>query len=93
MDAARTGNEDRFVDVDYRSFVSDPMGVACSLYSAMGIELTNETEHAMRRWSEERPKDRFGAHRYAAEDFGLSEGVIRERMSDYVEHYGLAADG
>jgi hypothetical protein len=89
MDAARRDHEERFVDVDYRDLVRDPLEVGGRLYDALGIELTDDAALSMRRWSEERPKDRHGTHRYAAEDFGLSAGQIRERMQGYVERYGL----
>jgi hypothetical protein len=89
MDAARGSHEDRFVDVDYRQFVRDPLGVGRELYEALQLELTDETVRAMRQWNDDRPKDRFGAHRYQASDFGLSDGMIRERMQGYVDRYAI----
>lgn len=91
MDAARDGHDDRFVDVDYRAFVRDPVAVGQALYADVGIELTDDTAQAMHRWTQERPKDRHGVHRYAADDFGLSAEQVRERMHGYVERYGLAS--
>jgi hypothetical protein len=90
MDAAREGHEERFVDVDYRDFVRDALAVGRNVYGALGIDFTPDVETAMRQWSEGRPKDRFGAHRYRAEDFGLSDAGIRERMHAYVDRYGTA---
>jgi hypothetical protein len=90
MDAAREGHDDRFVDVDYRDFVRDPLAVGRNVYAALGIDFTDDVEAAMRRWSEERPRDRFGAHRYQAEDFGLSDDGIRERMQGYIDRYGTS---
>jgi hypothetical protein len=90
MDAARVGHDDRFVDVDYRDFVRDPLLVGRNVYESLGIDFSEDVEDAMRRWSEERPKDRFGVHRYQAEDFGLSDAGIRERMHGYIDRYGTA---
>lgn len=89
MDAARTGHEQRFVDVDYRDFVDDPLRIGERLYERLGIDLTDDAADGMRRWLEERPKDRYGTHRYAAADFGLTAELVREQMHGYVERYGL----
>jgi len=62
------------------------------VYAAIGYELDPAAEAAMRQWQRDRPKDKHGTHRYAAEDFGLTTTAIRDRMAGYIEHYGLASD-
>src|SRR5205823_8751853 len=79
-----------FVDVDYRAFTADPLSTAAEIYGALGWPLSGEAAAAMRRWVVDRPKDRLGTHRYRAEDFGLTEGQIRERMAGYIERYGIS---
>ncbi len=43
----------------------------------------------MRDWIENRPKDKFGKHDYAAEDFGLSEAEIDQRFAAYRARFGV----
>ncbi|MBW8825841.1 MAG: sulfotransferase [Acidobacteria bacterium] len=91
MDVARAGRPDRqFCDVDYRDFVADPLAAAHGIYKQLDLELTPAAEAAMRQWMDDRPKDKHGAHRYTAEEFGLSTGEIRERMAGYIDRYGIS---
>ena len=91
MEAARAAAPERTVlDVDYRDFVTDPLRTVRELYGALGRELTPQAAGAMERWIGERPKDQHGAHRYAAEDFGLTDTLIRERMGSFIDRYQTA---
>lgn len=75
-------HQDRFVDVDYDAFVSDPVGTAESVYRAFGLPLDEQVREAMRTTHEAsltgnaRP-----AHRYTLADFGLNEAMVRERFA------------
>ena len=90
MIAARATAPGRvFVDVDYRCFTTDPLATVRDVYRMLDRPLPVEVGDAMARRVLERPRDRFAVHRYRAEDFGLSERIIRERMSGYVETYGV----
>ncbi|MBV9995370.1 MAG: sulfotransferase [Caulobacteraceae bacterium] len=88
--AAREAHPQRkFVDVDYRAFIADPLAAAEQIYRGLSRELSPQARAAMQTWLRERPKDKHGAHRYAPEDFGLTNGGIRERMAAYIGRYGL----
>jgi hypothetical protein len=90
MATARDAARDRIViDVDYRAFVRDPLSTVADIYRALQRPLSAEAERTMRQWLFERPKDRLGAHRYQADDFGLTEAQIRDRMAAYIERYGI----
>jgi hypothetical protein len=91
MEAARAHAPERtFVDVDYRDFLAHPVVVVAAVYEALGRELPPTVQAAMQEQAAARPKDRLGAHRYSAADFGLTESEIRDRMAGYVERYHLA---
>ncbi|MGV9736979.1 sulfotransferase family protein [Rhodococcus aetherivorans] len=83
--AARSRHHpDRFVDVDYRDFVADPLGTLGAIYDRFGIPLTAGAEQAMAALhAESRSGDRRPAHRYRLEDFGLSDAEVDERFPDY----------
>lgn len=77
----------RFADVHFRNLVPDPIGGIGGLYEALGLPLTPEARSAMEAWlradaAQERP-----AHRYSAEEFGLSEAAIRSAFADYIERF------
>ncbi|MFZ2526188.1 MAG: sulfotransferase [Rhodococcus sp. (in: high G+C Gram-positive bacteria)] len=74
----------QFVDVDYREFVSDPLGTIGSLYDSFGIELGSAAESAMAAMhTDSRQGDRKPAHRYTLEEFGLTVADVDERFPDY----------
>ncbi|GAB3129645.1 sulfotransferase [Tsukamurella serpentis] len=72
------GRGDRFVDVDYRDLVSDPLGTVERIYRAFGIESTTparEAMDAMHRAS--RTGARRPNHTYSLSDYGLTEDLVR----------------
>jgi len=80
----------RFFDVDYREFVSDPLGVARRTYAHFGLPLASEVEARLREHVRRHPKDKHGAHEYALDRYGLGAEQVRRRFASYVERYGLA---
>lgn len=81
---------DAIFDIDYQQQVSDPIGTMRRLYTHLDEPFTEEVESAMRRCLAENPKGRFGKHSYTLEQFGVTEGEVRERYKDYREQYGFA---
>ena len=89
LEQARIGREDRFHDVRYRDFMSDPMAVVTGIYSRFKLALTPSAEQAMRKWLAANPQGKFGAHRYTPEEYGLGAGEIRELFAAYIARHGL----
>lgn len=84
--AASTG---RFIDVDYRELVSDPLRSIRSLYDRLGQLLSAETEIRMREWLHNNPQNKHGRHRYTLEEFSLDRELIHHRFSGYIDRFGL----
>jgi hypothetical protein len=82
----------RFLDVDYRSFVEDGLGVVQRIYAHFELPRSSEAEAALREHAHRNPKGRHGAHRYDLEQYGLSPGRVRGRFARYVERFELPAD-
>ena len=83
--AARSGWGDesgRCTDIEFVDAVADPIGQVARVYDAIGVDLASDTESAMRRWLELRPRE-SARPPYAAQDFGLSDSQIDERFADY----------
>jgi len=87
---ARLG-EDRFIDVDFRDVIQDPISVVNAITERFG--LSRVSEDAMRAYlSLDRPDDR-GKHKYTAEHYGLSESGIRTYFREYISRFNVAVKG
>lgn len=87
----RWGVDAPVTDLRFEDAVADPIGSMRAVYAAAGMTLTSEAEAAMRSWLERRPRE-TGRPDYAAETYGLSEGMIRERFGAYESRF-RAGDG
>ncbi|MFT5203519.1 MAG: hypothetical protein ACI9C1_002919 [Candidatus Aldehydirespiratoraceae bacterium] len=87
--AARTRWGDRFIDVDYRDLVADPLAVAGRVYEELGRTLSPEAEARMATHVGEHVQHRWGRHTYTFDDFELDPDALNERHADYRAAYGL----
>ena len=69
-DAARSGTA-RFVDLDYRSLIADPLAAVRRIYDAAELELTPDIVESFAHHRATNPQHARGAHRYTPEQFGL----------------------
>ncbi|MBM9458534.1 sulfotransferase [Nocardioides sp. zg-536] len=68
----------QFFDVDYRAFVSDPVGTVGAIYDAFGIEWSPAARAEVSRIDAESRTGRARpAHRYELADYGLDEDTVR----------------
>ena len=79
----------RFVDVWHDDFVADGLGAAEKIYSRFGCDLDPAVRAAMAARIARHPRHQHGSHQYSLERYGLSEGDLRERFTDYVERFDL----
>jgi hypothetical protein len=77
----------RFVDIGYREAVADPLAAVTRIYQKIGVDLLPDARAAMQRWLRGDARERRPAHRYSAEEFGLTESDIREAFTDYIERF------
>jgi hypothetical protein len=77
----------RFYDVQFDDFNADPLGVVRGIYQWAGLTLEPGVEQEMKDWLDTHSEGKPGFHRYTAEQFGLSEGMIREQYSAYMARY------
>ncbi|MCM6773385.1 sulfotransferase [Nocardia sp. CDC159] len=77
--ARRRYDRAQFLDVDFADLRADPLGTVEAIYRAFGIEFTPEARAAMVALDEEsRMGDRKPVHRYALDDYGLTEAQVEE---------------
>jgi hypothetical protein len=75
---------ERFIDVDYRDLVADPLACARRVYAAAGTRLPAPAEQRMRDWLAQQAARRGGhEHRYALADYGLDEGEVEAAFAPY----------
>jgi hypothetical protein len=85
--AAHDRHPENFHDVQMDDLVADPIGVIRGIYRRFDLTLQLEVEASMQKWLEEHAEGKPGFHRYKAEDFGLTEDMIREQFAEYIARY------
>ncbi len=89
MAARERLGESAFIDMPFAELVADPKAAIRRLSAACDVAWSEEAEQAANiRLAE--LNEQHGAHRYAPEDFGLNAGEIRDRLSRYSTHFGVA---
>jgi hypothetical protein len=83
----------RCIDVQLTDFLDDPIATIRSIYVQAGMELTAETEQAMRAFLAAHPGDGGGGGgRYRFADTGLDAGLLRDRARPYQERYAVVSE-
>jgi hypothetical protein len=83
----------QIIDVQFTSFMTDPLKVIGTIYTALGRELHGDTERAMREFLTVNPGDGGGGGaRYRFTDTGLGEADLRRRATDYQKRFGVASE-
>jgi len=72
-----------FVDVSYYDLLQDPIGEVARVYDMARLELTQEAHAAMESARKVNRQHKYGRHRYAIEDFGLTPQEIESRLAAY----------
>ena len=84
--------EHPIVDVHYADLIADPVGTVSSIYGAVGDVLDPTSREAMTAYADASPKGTFGPHHYDLAGFGLEEGDLSARFSDYVDRYHIPTE-
>lgn len=83
----RDKQPERFIDVDFRDTVRDPQQVIESIYSAIGLQLTDQARQAMDQWRQDNPRDARPPHEYTMDEFGFTEQQLADQFKEYRERY------
>ena len=75
----------RFIDIDYKDLVADPISCVQRIYEADGVELEDTTADIMRTWLDNQARSRkhISRHEYSLGDYGLDEDEVNEIFSGY----------
>ena len=84
---------ERTIDVHFAAFVADPIATVRNIYVALGRELDDVTEQAMRRFLHNNPGDGGGGGtRYRFADTGLDPDALRERAAAYQDYFDVESE-
>ncbi len=76
-----------FSDIWFRDALADPLGEIGKIYDTIGLDFEEAARDAMKDWLGQNTREKFGAHRYALEDFGLSEEEVGAKFSTYLARF------
>ncbi len=79
----------RFVDVHFQSLLRDPVGTIRAAYQGMERDFTAEHAERIRAYLAEKPRGKFGVHRYTPEEWGFTRDELRRSMAPYVSTFGI----
>jgi len=86
------GDEDRFFDAQFQDITQSPLETAERIYSHFGLPLTKAAKEAMRRFVEERPRNRRPRHNYQLDAFGLDPAQESPKFDAYRKRFGVVQD-
>ncbi|WP_336951293.1 sulfotransferase [Sphingobium aromaticivastans] len=89
--AARDKAADRFVDVDYRELLTQPLVEAQKVLAAAGLTVTDADLAAWQGWLDGNQRDNRPSHQYSIEQYGLTAARLDEDFAFYTKAYPMAA--
>lgn len=79
----------QFYDLQFSDFQRDPIAAIHDIYRHFELPLSDEADAAFHSFRADNPQGKHGEHHYSVDEWGLSEGAIRERFARYVERFDL----
>ena len=92
LEIRKRHDPDRFHDVYFTDFQSDPAKTIHGIHGHFGGLFNEESVRRIQDYRDQHPPGRHGQHSYRAEDYGLTEAMIRERFAPYMEAFGIEAE-
>jgi hypothetical protein len=83
----RDPRPERHIDVDYETFMRDPIGEVAAVCDRVGMAFGDDSHRAIQQWIDDNPQDKHGVHRYTPEDFGLDADRLRARFDFYASRF------
>ena len=80
---------DRFVDLHFKDLMNEPVETIRQTYGRMGRAFDDAHGERIRSYLENKPKGKFGSHRYDPSDWGYTREQIRDQTRGYIDAYGV----
>lgn len=82
---------ERFIDVDFRDTVNDPVTVVERIYQSVGLPITEGARAGITRYMSTHPREDRPKHEYTLQDFGLTRAGIERRFKSYRDKHILSS--
>lgn len=82
----------QMADIHFVDLMSDPVYTIRRAYEHLDMPFPEEMAESVPAYLADKPKGKFGPHRYEPSRLGLDESALRDDFSDYIDHYGIALD-
>lgn len=79
----------RFVDVHFQRLLRDPVATMRDAYHGMGRDFTPAHAERIRTYLAEKPRGKFGVHKYTPEEWGFTRDELRASLAGYIAHFGI----
>lgn len=76
-------------DVRFHDLMADPVAAVRGAYDGIGRTMEDEHAAAIVRYLDEKPRAKFGHHRYTAEEWGFDPDALHRELADYIEHFTI----
>jgi len=87
LDDSHKKRPDRFVDVPFKSTVTDPLGTAQRVMAQLALPVEPADEQAFVDYIARNSEERHGSHSYTAEEYGLTNDQLANDFRFYTEEY------
>ncbi|HUL17637.1 MAG TPA: sulfotransferase [Steroidobacteraceae bacterium] len=79
----------RFIDVDFRETVGEPVRVVERIYRGIGLPMTDATRAGVSAYMSTHPREGRPKHEYTLEEFGFTRAELEQRFRRYREKHIL----
>ena len=79
----------RFIDVDFRETVGEPVRVVERIYRGIGLPMTDSTRAGVSAYMSTHPREGRPKHEYTLEEFGFTRAELEQRFRRYREKHIL----
>jgi hypothetical protein len=79
----------KFIDVQYRDLLADPIGQFRAIMEGIGLGATPEDLHEVSTWMARNGRETHPPHSYAPEDFGVTAAELRSEFASYHDAFAV----
>lgn len=82
----------QFGDVHFQNLLKDPIDTIRRAYDQLGREFLHEHADRITEYLANKPKGKFGTHKYTPEEWGYSAASLRTSLAPYIHEFGVALE-
>jgi hypothetical protein len=82
----------RFGDVRFTDLMTDPVAAISTTYEQIGRSLDPSHAEAIGGYLRDKPKGKFGVHRYTASEWGFDAAELHQAMAEYMDAFDVPVE-